>query len=74
MRGRAQSIDRSPNVLTLLAEKSFPPGHLRVESTVLRLEAWKVSGAIRVNKHNCKDCPKADGKQRLNGIENRCEA
>lgn len=34
----------------------------------------RVSGATRVNRHNCEDCPKADGKQRLNGIENRCEA
>lgn len=49
-------------------------GHLQVENTVLYLEARRVAGAIRVNKHNCKDCPKADGKQRLNGIENRCEA
>lgn len=49
-------------------------GHLRAGNTVLYLEAWKVSGATRVNKHNCKDCPKADGKQRLYGIENRCEA
>lgn len=49
-------------------------GNLHVGNTVLYLEGWKVSGAIRVNKDNCKDCPKADGKQRLNGIENRCEA
>lgn len=56
--------------------RAFVPseGNLRVKNTALYLQARKVSGAIRVNKHNCKDCPKADGKQRLNGIENRCEA
>lgn len=58
----------------LIREVIPSESNLQVESTVLYLEAWKVSGAIRVNKHNCKDCPKADGKQRLNGIENRCEA
>lgn len=56
--------------------RAFIPskGNLWVENIVTYLQAWKVSGAIRVNKHNYKDCPKADGKQRLNGIENRCEA
>lgn len=55
--------------------RAFIPseGSLNME-TVLYLKGWKVSGSIRVNRHNCKDCPKTDGEQRLNGIENRCEA
>lgn len=49
-------------------------GNVQVERMVLCQEVREMSGTIGVNKHNCKDCPKTDGKQRLNGIENRCEA
>lgn len=46
----------------------------KVERTLLYQEVWRLSGTIRVNGRNCKDCPETDGKQSLNGIENRCEA
>jgi hypothetical protein len=45
-----------------------------VHKTILSQGVWRESGTVRVNEHNCKDCPKTDGKQRPNGIENRCEA
>lgn len=46
----------------------------KVERTLLYQEVWRLSGTIRVNGRNCKDCPETDGKQSLNGIGNRCEA
>lgn len=49
--------------------------NVQTEKVVLYQEVVETCpGTIRVKEHNCKDCPKTDGKQRLNGIENRCEA
>lgn len=35
-----------------------------VQDRTLSRRVWKLSGTVRVNEHNCKDCPKTDGKQR----------
>lgn len=54
-----ESVDRSLDVFIRILLSSGA-GY----KTTLSQGVWKVSGTVRVNKHNCKDCPKTDGKQR----------
>lgn len=38
-------------------ESSSPPGAVcQVERTLLYQEVWRLSGTLRVNRRNCKDC------------------
>lgn len=42
---------------TTSPESSSPPGAVcQVERTLLYQEVWRLSGTLRVNRRNCKDC------------------